>query len=310
MSLCQVALLMLLLAKGIAAPAVAEIPIEYPGAVESLPEPLPEHWFFVGDPLLRRLALIDRDGGMRGMVSSGYGIPQALLPTRRPELYVPDTYYSRGTRGERTDVLTIYDVASLAPVAEVPLPPKRALNAVPLVNAALSDDDRFAAIFNMTPATSVSVVDLESRTFTAEIETPGCSLAYGAGPRRFAMLCMDGALLLVRLDDEGRELAKERSQPFFDPETDPVLEKAVRWKDLWVFVSFRGQVHGVDVSGEAPQFAPGYYSVLFEDPDGIRVEVNHVPGRGHLGDGGLLGPGGSGPATRYGNGGLSGGSRE
>jgi len=29
-------------------------------------------------------------------------------------------------------------------------------------------------------------------------------------------------------------------------------------------------------------FAPGYYSVLFEDPDGLRVEVNFVPGRGHL----------------------------
>lgn len=29
-------------------------------------------------------------------------------------------------------------------------------------------------------------------------------------------------------------------------------------------------------------FAPGYYSLLFEDPDGIRIEVNHVPGRGHL----------------------------
>lgn len=29
-------------------------------------------------------------------------------------------------------------------------------------------------------------------------------------------------------------------------------------------------------------FAPGYYSVLFEDPDGLRIEVNHVPGRGHL----------------------------
>ena len=33
---------------------------------------------------------------------------------------------------------------------------------------------------------------------------------------------------------------------------------------------------------EAGAWAPGYYSVLFEDPDGIRVEVNHVPGRGHL----------------------------
>jgi catechol 2,3-dioxygenase-like lactoylglutathione lyase family enzyme len=29
-------------------------------------------------------------------------------------------------------------------------------------------------------------------------------------------------------------------------------------------------------------WAPGYYSVAFEDPDGIRLEVNHVPGRGNL----------------------------
>jgi catechol 2,3-dioxygenase-like lactoylglutathione lyase family enzyme len=29
-------------------------------------------------------------------------------------------------------------------------------------------------------------------------------------------------------------------------------------------------------------WAPGYYSVLFEDPDGIRLEMNHVPGRGLL----------------------------
>ena len=29
-------------------------------------------------------------------------------------------------------------------------------------------------------------------------------------------------------------------------------------------------------------WAPGYYSVLFEDPDGIRLEVNHVRGKGLL----------------------------
>ena len=61
---------------------------------------------------------------------------------------------------------------------------------------------------------------------------------------------------------------------------------------------------------DGSQFAPGYYSVLFEDPDGIRVEVNHVPGQGHFGPGGRLGPGGAGPATEYGSGGLTGrGSR-
>lgn len=30
------------------------------------------------------------------------------------------------------------------------------------------------------------------------------------------------------------------------------------------------------------RWAPGYYSVLFEDPAGTRLEVNHVPGQGLL----------------------------
>jgi catechol 2,3-dioxygenase-like lactoylglutathione lyase family enzyme len=57
--------------------------------------------------------------------------------------------------------------------------------------------------------------------------------------------------------------------------------------------------HIVHPPEDGERFAPGYYSVLFEDPDGIRVEVNFVPGQGHLGTGGRLGPGGSGPADRY-----------
>jgi len=37
-------------------------------------------------------------------------------------------------------------------------------------------------------------------------------------------------------------------------------------------------VHGP----EEAMWAPGYYSILFEDPDGIRLEVNFVPGKGLL----------------------------
>ncbi len=37
-------------------------------------------------------------------------------------------------------------------------------------------------------------------------------------------------------------------------------------------------IHGPQVDG----FAPGYYSVLFEDPDGIRLEANFIPGKGIL----------------------------
>ena len=56
---------------------------------------------------------------------------------------------------------------------------------------------------------------------------------------------------------------------------------------------------------EGGRFAPGYYSILFEDPDGIRIEVNFVPGKGHFGENGRLGKDGSGPANSYGDDGLT-----
>ena len=43
----------------------------------------------------------------------------------------------------------------------------------------------------------------------------------------------------------------------------------------------------------APQpgpWAPGYYSVLFEDPAGVRLEANFVPGKGVLAEGAGFNP--------------------
>jgi catechol 2,3-dioxygenase-like lactoylglutathione lyase family enzyme len=65
---------------------------------------------------------------------------------------------------------------------------------------------------------------------------------------------------------------------------------------IYRFVVDELQAHIVHPPEDGSQFAPGYYSVLFEDPDGIRIEFNHVPGKGHLGPGGRLGPDGRGPA--------------
>ena len=38
-------------------------------------------------------------------------------------------------------------------------------------------------------------------------------------------------------------------------------------------------------------WAPGYYYIVFEDPDGIRVEVNFVPGQGVLAEDAGFNPG-------------------
>ena len=249
------------------------------GRVETLGAPLSPHLVWASDAVMRRIALADLESGdTLGVIDGGFGITAALFARNRPELYVPETHYSRGARGERTDVVSVYDALSLRPVAEVVIPPRRAINPLPSANAALTDDDRFGLVFNMTPATSVSVVDLEQRAFVAEIATPGCSLVYAAGPRRFVSPCADGALLVVTLDESGREASKVRTRAFFDPWRDPVTEKAVRRGDEWLFVSFEGRVRAVDVSGAEPRFAEPWDLLAAED----RAEGWRIGGQQHL----------------------------
>jgi catechol 2,3-dioxygenase-like lactoylglutathione lyase family enzyme len=52
------------------------------------------------------------------------------------------------------------------------------------------------------------------------------------------------------------------------------------------FVAVEGGTFGARIvhAPRRDEWAPGYYSVLFEDPCGTRIEVNHVPGKGHLAD--------------------------
>jgi methylamine dehydrogenase heavy chain len=188
------------------------------------------------------------------VLSSGVGVIAPSFSAERGEIYLPETYYSRGSRGRRTDVVTVYDATTLAPIGEIEIPPKRA----DVVNGAalstLLDDGRFLAVFNLTPATSVTIVDVVDRKLAGEIATPGCSLVYAFGKRRCASLCGDGSLLLVTLDETGREAARQRSEKFFNPVDDPITEKGVRQGERWLFVSYEGIVHAIDFSGDAPRF--------------------------------------------------------
>ena len=112
--------------------------------------------------------------------------------------------------------------------------------------------------------------------------------------------------ILVRADEEARERGR------FDQQRAGLHHLCFRARQrqdvdaIHRFVVDELKARIVHPPEDAPHFAPGYYSVLFEDPDGVRVEVNHVPGKGHLGPEGRLGPGGTGPAGGYGEGGLGG----
>jgi methylamine dehydrogenase heavy chain len=237
----------------------ADVPPETVGHQVTLPQQPGPHWFWLSDILLHRTALFDADRGEQlGVITAGTpGVGFVVAPlfaANQREIYLAESYYSRGVRGERTDVVTVYDGRNLEPLAEIPIPPKRAEYFPGNAANALSDDGRFMAVFNLTPATSLSIVDVQARAFKTEVQTPGCSLVFAAGPRRFLMLCADGAALVVEVAEDGTSATVNRTAAFFDPQKDPLTEKAVRRGDTWLFVSFEGVIHPVDVGGPAITF--------------------------------------------------------
>jgi methylamine dehydrogenase heavy chain len=253
--------LVLLVGALASSPTPAQLPAE-PIGVEQLPPGPHPHWVWVNDFALFALPdgkafLVDGDAGkMLGLLSTGFSFTSVVVPRSEGVVYAPETYFSRGTRGTRTDVVTIYDAARLQPLGEVRIPPKRASILPMLAGAALTDDDRFLLIYNFTAAQSVSVVDTHTRRFVGEIETAGCALVYPTGPRTFFSICGDGSLLLTTLTDAGKARSRTRTRELFDALKDPLTEKGVRLGDTWLFASFEGTIYPLRSAGADLQLGP------------------------------------------------------
>lgn len=230
--------------------AQAELPAEQ-YTVETLPFPPDPHRLYIVDAefdnlVTSRVTIIDPDQQRYlGMISAGFIAPTVLSADNKT-IYTADVFYSRGVRGERTDVLTAYSTTTLSPEWEVLIPAKRLNSLGERFQFNLTNDDRFALISNFTPAASVSVVDVQQRKFIGEIDISGCMLNYPAGERRFMSICGDGSLLIITLDDQGLESDRQRLD-FFDPKQDLVVERAVVKDGIYYFTSFNGKLYSVNV---------------------------------------------------------------
>src|SRR4051812_12840490 len=220
--------------------------------VVTLPQPTPPHYIWVNDFVFPHMVsgkamLVDADAGrFVGELDTGFGSMRVVPSLDGRVLYSPETYFSRGTRGERTDVISLYDTAHLSFISEIQIPPKRSSNLPMMANAQLTDDGRFLLVYNFNPSQSITVVDTQARKFVGEIESSGCALIYPTGNRSFFSICADGALLNTVIDDTGKMKSSERtSDPVFDVEHDPVTEKGVRLGDTWYFVTFSGMIYPV-----------------------------------------------------------------
>jgi methylamine dehydrogenase heavy chain len=211
---------------------------------------------YVGDVAIShivdgRLRVFDaRAGKLLGMINTGFGGNFGLSP-KSDEVYVATTYLSRGGRGERTDLLEVWDTTSLDFKYEVILPPKRAqtLNYRGLVQT--TANGRFVMVQNATPATSITIVDLSERKVAGELATPGCwgTLPAAGHPSRFSMLCGDGKVATVTLDATGQVSDRQVSEKLFDADHDAWFHNAESIGDRYFFMSFKGTLTELDLGG-------------------------------------------------------------
>lgn len=231
-----------------------------------------------------RIRVFDaRTGKLLGMISTGY-VGNFALSAKADELYVATSYLSRGTQGERTDVLELHDTTSLARKGEILLPTRRA-QALPYRGLVRTTaNGRFVLVQNATPATSITVVDLSQGKTVAEVQTPGCwgLLPAASHGSRFSMLCGDGKLATVTLDGAGQVADRQVSEKFFDADKDAWFHHAEQIGDRYWFVSFKGQLTEMDlggpvaqrktqtalVSGPQAEWRPGGYQLFSVHPSG------------------------------------------
>jgi methylamine dehydrogenase heavy chain len=228
--------------------------------IETLPAKYPSGWAFLnyaGDRIeLRNVGSDSREvkGQLQARDSS-----TLLIADKRPEIYVADTVWSRGVRGTRTDFITIYDSQSWNPVGEIVLPgAKRALITAMEGMFAFTDDQRMALVFDFTPASSVTVVDLVKRKPLGDVEIPGCSLVYPSGSRGFSTLCSSGTLLTVRLDANGAVAGRSESKAFNPLDTDPLFTASATVGGVRYFPSLHGRVQPIDMRNDDVQVLPDW----------------------------------------------------
>jgi methylamine dehydrogenase heavy chain len=261
--------------------------------VQQLP-PSSHHWVYVFDDAFAneidmRVHLYDGDHYRRlGQIDAGYYASFNLSPDGATTA-VATTYFARGSRGARTDVVEFTDNHTLTVTGEIVLPPKRAQTLPTPFNLAYSGDARLLYVSYVTPAASFGVLDPAKKTVLGEIDTAGCVLVIPSGSYRVSSICESGRLLTVSLDAAGKESGRAMSEAFFDADRDPVFVQGIATAKGYAFLSFLGQVHEIDFSGEQPRISAPW-SLLTAAEQGVWRPGAEQVGALHIGSGRLYVP--------------------
>lgn len=213
---------------------------------------------------------------------------QMVMSPDKSTLYSGSIYMRRYTYGDVEAVIHEWDSETLKAKREFMISNKmvQALSQRGVLN--LSADGSYLVVQNATPATSVTIADLEAGTDLAEIPTPGCWTAYpSAEGTAFTTLCGDGTLAKYTYAADGAFGEPAKSEKIFDADEDPLFGDAMRVDGQLVYVSYAGTLYFVDDSGEAPALvttvpfaeagwaASGYNLMAYSEPTNTLFVLMH-----------------------------------
>lgn len=228
------------------------------------------HWFSVRGG--GSAFLIDGDTGTVGGTLELSNFSPAIRPHMdRGLIFTYGSYYTRNTYGDRTDVVIAFDTNTTLPVTEIEIPAKAAGIGHPGMIGLI--EDKFIGVWNITPAISVSIVDIASNEFVGEISTPNCAGVYPVDGG-FISICADGTVQMVVLASNGEEVSRARSEVFFDLMEDPVLDYAVPSEDGWVLMTMDGMVFEATVESGQVLISDGW---SINPPDTGATDRNGMP---------------------------------
>lgn len=237
----------LMMIGGAAQAQVSAPPSVVPEVEESSVAVLPAagpHWVMAMDAWGAGTRIFDGDTGK--IVGMLHTIPLSNIafdPNGR-FFFVAETIWTKGNRGTRQDLLTLYDARTLRIVTEINLP-GRLLTGNRRQDLSISADGRYAYIYDMAPSSSIIVVDIAKRKAARAAEIPGCGLVFAGPAGSVASLCGDGSLAVARMS--GAKMSVDQTKPFFKADNDPVFDNSIvdSQTGKGIFLSYSGLIYNV-----------------------------------------------------------------
>jgi methylamine dehydrogenase heavy chain len=167
-----------------------------------------------------------------------------------------NSWWSRISRGKRTDYVQLIDAQTHDTVADIEISPTRFLSGVMPWMAAMTPDDHYLLFYQFSPSPGVGLVDLQKKSFVKMMDVPDCYEMFPTSSKTFYMNCRDGTLMKISYDEQGN--TKREASRIFHQENEYLFNNPaysmVSGRLVWP--TYEGKIFQANLTDQSANFLP------------------------------------------------------